>query len=195
MHSTDNLDDGYVGSGKRLRHSVRKHGVDKHQCVILEYLPSREALALREAEIVNKDAITDPLCMNLALGGHGDWEHVNATRSPEEWATIQKLGYAAMISGLTADQRSARSKKMWKAPSKGLMDSAKIKAGLMTKAAATIEVNERRKATLKAMGHQVGIKNNAYGKCWVMNESHSIMIKREQLEEFLALGYVKGRTI
>ena len=26
MHSTDNLNDGYIGSGKRLWHSIRKYG-------------------------------------------------------------------------------------------------------------------------------------------------------------------------
>lgn len=26
MHSTDNLEDGYVGSGKRLWYSINKHG-------------------------------------------------------------------------------------------------------------------------------------------------------------------------
>lgn len=30
MHSTDNLDDGYVGSGKRLWYSINKHGLKKH---------------------------------------------------------------------------------------------------------------------------------------------------------------------
>ncbi len=27
MHSTDNLEDGYQGSGKRLKYSVNKHGI------------------------------------------------------------------------------------------------------------------------------------------------------------------------
>ena len=26
MHSTSNLEDGYLGSGKRLRYSIRKYG-------------------------------------------------------------------------------------------------------------------------------------------------------------------------
>jgi hypothetical protein len=73
MHSTDNIDDGYVGSGLRLWRSIKKHGKENHKVEILEYLPTRHALALREEELVNKVLLKDPLCMNLITGGRGDW--------------------------------------------------------------------------------------------------------------------------
>ncbi|MFA9263238.1 MAG: hypothetical protein ACEQSB_08035, partial [Undibacterium sp.] len=41
MHSTDNLEDGYLGSGKILGYSRKKHGDENHVREILEYLPSR----------------------------------------------------------------------------------------------------------------------------------------------------------
>jgi len=44
MHSTNNIDDGYMGSGKRLRYSIRKYGVDEHSKEILEFFESRELL-------------------------------------------------------------------------------------------------------------------------------------------------------
>jgi hypothetical protein len=71
MHSTSDLEDGYMGSGKRLRYSIRKHGVENHTKEIIEYLEDRDSLAKREAEIVNKELINDPLCMNLKCGGFG----------------------------------------------------------------------------------------------------------------------------
>jgi hypothetical protein len=73
MHSTDDLNDGYMGSGKRLGYSLRKYGESNHKVEILELLPSREALVLREEEIVSPDLINDPMCMNLVRGGKGDW--------------------------------------------------------------------------------------------------------------------------
>jgi len=70
MHSTDDLDDGYIGSGKRLWYSINKHGLEQHKLEILEFLPSREQLKIREAEHINEERIKlDPYCMNLALGG------------------------------------------------------------------------------------------------------------------------------
>ena len=42
MHSTSNLDDGYLGSGNRLKLAVRKHGKENFIREILEYCESRE---------------------------------------------------------------------------------------------------------------------------------------------------------
>ena len=71
MHSTDNLEDGYVGSGKRLWYSINKHGKENHVCQILEFLPDRDSLREREKEVVNQEMLNEELCMNLAIGGEG----------------------------------------------------------------------------------------------------------------------------
>jgi hypothetical protein len=42
MHSTDNLEDGYFGSGKRLWFSINYHGKKNHSKEILEFLESRQ---------------------------------------------------------------------------------------------------------------------------------------------------------
>lgn len=71
MHSTDNLNDKYLGSGERLWKSIQKHGKDAHVMQILEHHPDRKTLAAREKEIVTEDMKKDPLCMNIAPGGIG----------------------------------------------------------------------------------------------------------------------------
>lgn len=81
MHSTDDLSDGYIGSGKILQYSVKKYGKENHHCEIFEMLPDRESLALREAEIVCKDKLIDPDCMNLCGGGDGVSIHSDETKA------------------------------------------------------------------------------------------------------------------
>jgi len=71
MHSTDDLEDGYFGSGSYLWHSIKKHGKEKHSMEILEFLPSRQELRVRESQIVDEKRLKDPLCMNLKTGGEG----------------------------------------------------------------------------------------------------------------------------
>ena len=71
MHSTNDLEDGYMGSGKRLGHSLRKYGKENHKKEIIEFLNSREELINREIEIVNLNEIAKEDCMNLRVGGWG----------------------------------------------------------------------------------------------------------------------------
>jgi group I intron endonuclease len=71
MHSTDNLEDGYLGSGTNLKRSLNKHGKNIHVLEILEFCKSREELKSREKEIVNLNEIAKKECMNLIVGGVG----------------------------------------------------------------------------------------------------------------------------
>ena len=88
MHSTDNLNDGYLGSGRRLKRSLNKYGKENHKREILEYLLDRKTLIEREKSIVNENLLSDNLCMNLKLGGEGGATHKNV----KIWITHNELG-------------------------------------------------------------------------------------------------------
>ena len=78
MHSTDNMEDGYLGSGNRIKRSIKKYGTENFNREILEFVDTRELLAEREAEVVNLEEIAKEDCINLRVGGHGglrDEEH------------------------------------------------------------------------------------------------------------------------
>lgn len=72
IHSTDNMDDGYFGSGNRIRYSLNKYGIEAHRKEILEVLPTRALVLERERDVVNEQMLADPLCLNLAKGGQGE---------------------------------------------------------------------------------------------------------------------------
>jgi hypothetical protein len=80
MHSSDNLVDGYVGSGRRLKYSINKYGKENHIREIIEFCKTREELKLREKEIVNLNEIANQECMNLKVGGGGIDTHSKTTR-------------------------------------------------------------------------------------------------------------------
>jgi hypothetical protein len=65
------MEDGYLGSGKRLNYSIKKHGKENFKREILEFFESRDLLKKREAELANDDLLKDPKCMNLQHGGGG----------------------------------------------------------------------------------------------------------------------------
>lgn len=71
MHSTTNINDGYLGSGKRLKYSIRKYGINNHSKEIIEFCGNKEDLILRETDIVDKTLVNNPMCLNLMNGGKG----------------------------------------------------------------------------------------------------------------------------
>lgn len=90
MHSTDNLQDGYLGSGVRLRRSIRKYGEAAHKCEILFELENREAASDKEKELITAELRKDPKCMNCGPGGEGYYD-----RPPTSAETAKKLSDAS----------------------------------------------------------------------------------------------------
>jgi len=70
IHSTSKIDDGYLGSGRILRRSIRKYGKDKHIKEILGFFPNREETEITETLLIS-ESIDDKFCMNLTSGGKG----------------------------------------------------------------------------------------------------------------------------
>ena len=82
LHSTDDLEDGYLGSGHRLKAAVKKHGKEKFVREIVEMLPDYESLCAKEKEIVTENMLKDPLCLNIKKGGQcPPTEEANLRRS------------------------------------------------------------------------------------------------------------------
>lgn len=69
VHSTDNLDDGYMGSGIRLNYAYKKYGIENFEKEILNFFKTREELVNYEAEIVNETLVKDSNCYNIIQGG------------------------------------------------------------------------------------------------------------------------------
>ena len=69
IHSTNNINDGYFGSGKRLRAAIKKYGKENFSKYILEYFNDRKSLLNREQEIITKEFLLSDECYNMTYGG------------------------------------------------------------------------------------------------------------------------------
>ena len=76
-HETENINDGYMGSGKHLLRSIYKHGIDKFKKEILYNFDNYNDMNLKEAEIVNEEFINRKDTYNIKLGGQGGLDHIN----------------------------------------------------------------------------------------------------------------------
>ena len=70
-HTTDNLDDGYMGSGKYLQRAIKKYGLDNFKKVILNYYDTVEEMFAAEKAIITPEFIKEDGNYNLAVGGKG----------------------------------------------------------------------------------------------------------------------------
>lgn len=106
MHSTDNIDDGYLGSGKRIIAELKKYGKENFVRVIIGQTTSREALKTKEAELVTEELRKDPLCLNLKNGGEGGWDHLDN----EKMKSVRSANLAKAREKLTTEIRSKAAK-------------------------------------------------------------------------------------
>jgi hypothetical protein len=178
MHSTDNLDDGYLGSGKRLWYSLRKYGSENFKLNILEFYPDRISLKNREQELINEDLLKDPMCMNLKYGGEGglplnlDLElfhhlggkaggkvHANRIKNDPEYAKQHNERWQNVVCNIRSIRTDSNLGYDW--TGKKHTDEEKRKIG--------------NKNSIK----QRGEKNSQYGTCWINNGIECKKIKRE----------------
>ena len=165
-HSTDNLKDRYLGSGKILKYSIIKYGPQNHKREILEFLPDKESLFKREEEIVNESLLKNPLCINLTYGG-------------EIGFTDKQLSQGA----INANKKNwkdpefiERSRNRMRKTSQRLHKEGKISPPNWT--GKTHSEETKRKIGDKNSKHQKGFNNSQYGTCWITNEKESKKINK-----------------
>ena len=71
VHSTNDLNDGYMGSGYGIRNAINKYGIENFTKEYLRFFDNREEMFLYEQQMVTKDLTKDPMCYNLTTGGKG----------------------------------------------------------------------------------------------------------------------------
>lgn len=180
MHSTDNLEDGYLGSGKRLRYSINKYGEENHKREIIEFVDSRNELTKREKEIVNLNEIAKEECMNLMVGGEGGFTLDIQKKGIEVWMDKYKGG----VEHLSWVTQGGREKfKKYGIPKNFKYDSTGKKH--------TEETKEKMRISSK--GKSVGSLNSQYGTVWITKEGVSKKIKKEELDFFIQQGWIRGR--
>ena len=71
VHSTDDLDDGYLGSGKLLKRALKKYSKENFKREILHFCESMDAALAKEKEIVDLEFVKCESNYNVAIGGSG----------------------------------------------------------------------------------------------------------------------------
>jgi len=68
-HSTNNINDSYMGSGIGIKNAINKYGIENFKKEIIAETDSAEKLWKLEKKIINKDVVKDKMSYNNAFGG------------------------------------------------------------------------------------------------------------------------------
>ncbi len=192
MHSTSNLKDGYLGSGKRIRRAILKYGKHNFKFEILEYCDDREVLANRETEIVNEELINDTNCLNLKLGGEG-W-NPNASY----WGKIANAKSQIRQKLLWDTDIEWRYRRILNLQKMQIASSIKRKElGICISNYSWLGKKHKpesiEKMKLNKIGYGIGNKNSQFGTCWITNGKENKKIKKSNLH--LYIDWKLGRTL
>lgn len=194
MHSTFNINDGYIGSGKRLKYSINKYGIENHICEKLEFFSSREELVNREIEIINENLLQDDMCINLALGGDGG----NGSKFLSKEQLVKGGKYSGNLhSYKMKTDMDYRNKyiEVFNNNKKEYLSDEENKKKWLDKVSwfgrkHTDKSIDKMKESKK--NHGIGSTNSQYGTCWITNEIENKKIKKD---DPIPDGWRLGRKI
>lgn len=188
-HVTDNLDDGYLGSGKRLKYAINKYGKQHFTREILFDFSTRGEMYAKEKELVTKEFVAEETNYNIGVGGKGGFD----------WQTKEYRSYLGSIGGFA--NREKWSKETTEKVRLDLIESGKRNPAGRNKVLSmypksafygrthTDEWKEKHSQMMKEK--QLGSKNSQFGTMWITDGTKNTKIKKN---DFIPHGWYKGRV-
>lgn len=196
-HSTKNLDDGYMGSGKRIKYAIEKYGIENFTKEIIGFYNTKVEMYLAEKDLVKLG--TD--CYNLVEGG-GGIDPLNSTMFANPAHTVEHMTYMVNEREKKSKNDPILREKMKNARSKGGKKSTAILKqtdhySKLTKFGNYAKWNndENRSHMMKKfeeINHQQGVSNSQFGTMWITNGIINTKIKKDNT---IPDGWSKGRKI
>ena len=203
VHSTDNLDDGYMGSGIRLHYAYKKYGIENFSKEILKFFDTREQANRYEAEIVTEELVKDNKCYNVMLGGGIDTTGKIIVKDKNGNTYMIDKDDPRYLSGELVPTatgnicvKDKNGKFYYIDPNDSRYLSGKlVKYSFWTGRHHKNDTIIKMKSTHKKNNHQKGNKNSQFGTCWIHNNERNLKIKKEELQEYINNGWIKGRKM
>ena len=193
-HSTENLNDGYMGSGKLLNLAIQKYGIEKFRKHVLSFFDSSEEAFDIERQLVNEEFVANENTYNLIVGGCG----FDSARA----SIVGKLGALTNLNNPEFIARHVErckqfmpeeNKRRWK---EGIFTNEHMIGHKYWLGKHHVETTKVKIGNASSR-HQSGKGNSQYGLIWIFNTElkESKRVNKENLHKFLEEGWKKGRKI
>ena len=168
IHSTNNLNDGYMGSGKYLHQAYEKYGIENFSKEIIEFKNTRKELSDLEKDIVTIDLVNNRNCYNIKLGGDDGKLLGTATMKDENGNFYQ------VVIG------SPEYKNM---------------VGTWSGRCHSEETKQKMSESHKKNDRYIGKNNPSFGTCWITKDGENKKIKKEDIIIYEKSGWEIGRKL
>lgn len=184
-HQTNDLDDGYMGSGVHLKNAQEKYGIENFYKEILFDFDNPEDMKAKERELVDEEFLAREDVYNLARGGGDGWKSVNDA-GRNLYGRNGQSGYGGENLIPIHDQSEEIVAKRKSALSRAMTGKASNFKGKTH----TDEWKSRQSAIMKQ--RQAGSKNSQFGSMWITNGIESKKISKLDI---IPEGWYKGRKM
>lgn len=193
-HKTDDLDDGYMGSGLALKRALEKYGAENFEKEYLHIFDTAEEMFEKETELVNESFVARSDTYNIKEGGNGGFDHITPEQIAERNRRIAKNRV------IDKQQRIEVIRKIHAQP--GHLDRVRegVARYVERNGGGSFTGKKHSPETIAKMsesskGMLSGKDNPMYGKCWIHNDKQSIRVDKADLESYIADGWIKGRKM
>jgi len=205
VHKTEDLEDGYMGSGTYLNRAKLKYGIENFKKEILQTFDNQDDMFKAESQVGNEEFVEREDTYNLTCGGGDAWYAASKkckgkvrVRDKDGNILVVDVNDPKYISGelkcLMAGRIAVKDKD-GNIFSVSTTDPRYL-SGELCQYNKGIKLNRTQEMKDK-IGKinsikQQGTGNSQYGTCWIHNNNDTKKIKKEELEQFIKDGWIKG---
>ena len=193
QHQSNDVNDGYFGSGHFLKSDVKKFGIENFKTEILYDFNTFEEMDNKEREIVNEEFVAKPDTYNLIVGGSDGLMYItselrskaNKTRwrnltEEERKHYVEAAHIATKYRNWTNESRQKLSNSL-----KKMFKGHPERNGMFGR-------HHTSKTKIKMRESHLGERNSQFGKMWICNDLTKES-KRILKTETIPHGWRKGR--
>jgi hypothetical protein len=196
VHNTNDINDGYIGSGKLLQKAVEKYGKESFVREIIKFFDTKEEAFEFERFFVNEQIVNDEQYYNLVHGGKGgdfgekvnkkigrkvsdSWKNKSEEQKQEKIAKWKETFYGKSEDEINEIRKKYHNtiKEYYKNLDENILKERVNKWKETNSKKSEEEKQIIHKKISEGMKYKCGIKNNFYGKHH-SKESRSIISKK-----------------